>query len=61
MNVDLASAFSGDRDMTVAEKDQIRLRIEERGGVFFSDLFYAISHHYFAPEVAETLWGRVIT
>lgn len=27
---------------------------------FFSDLFYAISHHYFAPEVAETLWGKVL-
>jgi diguanylate cyclase (GGDEF)-like protein len=60
MSVGLVSAFSGDRDMTELEKAQVRARIEKRGGVFFTDLFYAISHCYFAPEVAETLWGKVI-
>ena len=60
MSVELVSAFAGDRDMTDAERAHIDSQIEARGGVFYSDLFYAISHHYFAPEVAETLWGKVL-
>jgi diguanylate cyclase (GGDEF)-like protein len=60
MSVELVSAFAGDRDMTQAERAHVGSQIEARGGVFYSDLFYAISHHYFAPEVAETLWGKVL-
>jgi diguanylate cyclase (GGDEF)-like protein len=58
--VELVSAFAGDRAMTDNERAKVDGQIEARGGVFFSDLFYAISHHYFAPEVAETLWGQVL-
>jgi diguanylate cyclase (GGDEF)-like protein len=61
ISVDLVSAFSGDRDMTEAEKDFIRELKESRGNVFFSDLFYAVSHHYFAPEIAEALWINVLS
>lgn len=60
MSVELVSAFAGDREMTEAERTRVVAQIKARGGVFFSDLFYAISHHYFAPEVAEALWGKVI-
>lgn len=60
MSVELVSAFAGDRAMTSGERARVEAQIEARGGVFFSDLFYAISHHYFAPEVAETLWSEVL-
>lgn len=60
ISVELVSAYAGDRDMSDAEKARIGEQIEERGGMFFSDLFYAISHHYFAPEVARTLWVEVL-
>jgi len=60
MSVELVSAFAGDRAMTSSERVKVDAQMEARGGVFFSDLFYAISHHYFAPEVAETLWGQVL-
>jgi diguanylate cyclase (GGDEF)-like protein len=60
LSVELVSAFAGDRDMTDAERARVDSQLEARGGVFYSDLFYAISHHYFAPEVAETLWGKVL-
>lgn len=60
MNLDLVSAFAGDRVMTNSEMTKIKKQIETRGGVFFSDLFYVISHQYFAPEVAETLWGQIL-
>lgn len=55
MSVDLVSAFAGDRKMTAAEGSRIGEQIETRGGVFFSDLFYAVSHQYFAPEIAERI------
>ena len=60
MSVALVSAFAGDRDMTDSERATVDKQIATRGGVFFSDLFYAISHHYFAPEIAETLWDEVL-
>ncbi len=60
MSVELVSAFAGDRAMTDSERDEVNEHIEARGGVFFSDLLYTISHHYFAPEVAETLWDQVL-
>jgi diguanylate cyclase (GGDEF)-like protein len=60
LSVELVSAFAGDRAMTDSERAIVEEQLEARGGVFFSDLFYAISHHYFAPEVAETLWGQVL-
>jgi diguanylate cyclase (GGDEF)-like protein len=60
MSVDLVAAFAGDREMTRADEDLICLQKETRGSVFFSDLLYAISHHYFAPEIAETLWATIV-
>ncbi len=60
MSVELVSAFAGDRAMTSSERAQIDLQVENRGGVFFSDLLYAISHQYFAPEIAVTLWDQVL-
>jgi diguanylate cyclase (GGDEF)-like protein len=60
LSVSLVSAFAGDREMSDAEKTQVDERIRQRGKVFFSDLFYTITHHYFAPDIAEKLWGRVL-
>lgn len=60
MSVELVSAFAGDREMTGAEHDLVRLHKRDRGNLFFSDLLYAISHHYFAYEVAEPLWQEIL-
>ena len=59
--VDLVSAFAGDRAMTDAERFRIQDLKAQRGIAFFSDLLYAISHHYFAPEIAEGMWNEVIS
>jgi diguanylate cyclase (GGDEF)-like protein len=61
MSVELVSAFSGDREMTVSDNALIRLQKKDRGNLFFSDLLYAISHHYFAPETAEILWNKILS
>lgn len=60
MSVELVSAFAGDREMTEAEGDLLRTLEDDRGSVFYSDLLYAISYHYFAPELAEDLWNKVL-
>jgi len=60
LSVELVSAFAGDREMTDAEAAQIRTQERNRGEIFYSDLLYSISHHYFAPEVAEVLWAEVL-
>jgi diguanylate cyclase (GGDEF)-like protein len=61
MSVELVSAFAGDREMTGAERAFIRTQRKERGSVFFSDLIYAVSHHYVAPDLAEDLWDKVLS
>lgn len=60
MSVELVSAFAGDRDLTEAERAVIHAQRNARGNVFYSDLLYAISHQYFAPETAEPLWHKVL-
>lgn len=58
--VELVSAFAGDRALTAAEDEQLRAQQARRGKTFYSDLLYGVSHHYFAPEVAEDLWNDVL-
>ncbi len=60
LSLDLASAFAGDRALTEAEKDCLVDLKNTRGLRFYSDLFYSITHQYFAPEVAEVLWNEVL-
>jgi len=61
ISVDLLSAFAGDRTMTSAERARIRTYRANRGGRFFSDLLYAVSHHFFHPEIAATLWQEILS
>lgn len=58
--VDLVSAVAGDRAMTADEGRRMRELQACRGVLFYSDLLYAISHHYFVPEVAEGIWKEVL-
>lgn len=60
LSVGLVSAFAGDRAMTATEEALIRKRQRIRGDGFFSDLIYAVSHHYVRPELAEDLWNKVL-
>jgi diguanylate cyclase (GGDEF)-like protein len=60
MSVELVSAFAGDREMSEAERGRIHLQQAKRGSLFYSDLLYSVSHHYFAPEVAEPLWRAIV-
>ena len=60
MPVDLVSAFAGDRIMTGPEAERMRELKARRGDGFFSDLLYAISHHSYAPAIAQGIWSRVL-
>jgi diguanylate cyclase (GGDEF)-like protein len=61
VSVGLVSAFAGDRPLTEAEGARIRELQGGRGAAFFSDLIYAVSHHYFAPDIAEDIWNAVLS
>jgi diguanylate cyclase (GGDEF)-like protein len=58
--VALVSAFAGDRVMDDAEGARIQSLKDSRRTAFYSDLLYAISHHYFVPEIAEGIWNQVL-
>ncbi len=60
MSIDLVSAVAGDRELTGPEQALIRRHEQERGSRFFSDLLYAISHHDFANEAAESRWQEIL-
>lgn len=60
LSVELVSAFSGDRPLTEAEKDYFTELEKTRGLEFYSNLFYAITHEFFAPKIAEALWTEVL-
>ena len=61
MSVELVSAFAGDRELTEAERALVRRQKSSRGAAFFSDLLYSVSHHHFAPEIAEAIWDRILS
>jgi diguanylate cyclase (GGDEF)-like protein len=61
MTLHLVSALAGDHPMTQSESSLVRAYSEARGRLFYSDLLYTVSHHYFAPEVAEGLWNQILS
>jgi diguanylate cyclase (GGDEF)-like protein len=60
LSLDLVSALAGDRPLTEVEKNRLADLKKSRGLTFFSDLLYAVTHQYFAPEVAKELWAEVM-
>ena len=61
MSADLVSAFAGDRPMSGTEQDVILWQKKTRDGLFYSDLLYSVSHHYFAPDLAEQIWEAIVS
>jgi len=60
LSVSVVSAFAGDRPPTEAEEIFLSDLKDARGELFFSDILYAITHHYFPPVTAEKLWNEVL-
>lgn len=60
LTIELVSAFAGDREMTEDEVARVRDLRAGRGDLFFPDLLYVITHHYFVPEVAEGVWNGIL-
>jgi diguanylate cyclase (GGDEF)-like protein len=61
MGIDVVSAFAGDRAMSATEAAIVREQQATRGAAFYSDVIYAVSHHYIRPEQAEALWKDVLS
>lgn len=60
LSVSVVSAFAGDRPLTEAEEIFITNLRNVRRELFFSDILYAVTHHYFAPVTAEKLWNEIL-
>jgi len=60
LSLDLVSALAGDRPLAQVESDRLEELKRSRGLRFYCDLFYSITHQYFPPETAETLWAKVL-
>lgn len=60
VSIDLVSAFAGDRPMTKTETAHLQNQIDKRGKALFSDLLFAVSHHYFARDIAVDIWDQVL-
>ncbi|HTL53663.1 MAG TPA: GGDEF domain-containing protein [Planctomycetota bacterium] len=60
LSIDLVAALAGDRIATIDEAQTLAHLGKRRGQRFFSDILYAVTHQYFAPEVAAELWPRIL-
>jgi len=60
LSLDLVTALAGDRPVTDAEKISLDELRNSRGHRFYSDLLYSITHQYFSPDIAETLWAEIL-
>lgn len=60
ISVDLVSAYAGDRPLSDKEKEFLSSLRASRGDLFHSDLLYAITHQFFAPEEAPRLWEEML-
>ncbi|MBA4386978.1 MAG: hypothetical protein C0404_03290 [Verrucomicrobia bacterium] len=60
LSLDVVSAVSGDRALSETETASIESLKRARGEGFFTDLLYAVTHQYFAPEIASRLWSEIL-
>lgn len=60
LSIGLVSALAGDRPMTPVEEEALRDLQQRRGYEFYSDLLYAVTHQFFSPEIAKTLWQSIL-
>ena len=60
LTLDLVSAFAGDRKLTMNESRLVEAKQKRLGNAFYSELFYAITHQHFEPDVAGQLWQEII-
>ena len=60
MLLDLVSALAGDRPLTKAETILLEDKKRTLGNKFYSDLLFAVTHQYFEPDIAKTLWQEIV-
>lgn len=60
LSLDLVSALAGDRPLSADERTLLDDLHQSRGPNFYSDLLYAITHQYFAPDEAEGHWREIL-
>jgi diguanylate cyclase (GGDEF)-like protein len=60
INVGLASALAGDRELDEMERRRVDEQQAARGPLFYSDVLYSLTHLYFPPATAKSLWDDIL-
>jgi diguanylate cyclase (GGDEF)-like protein len=56
----LAACVAGDREPTPEERENIERLRQAQGDRFYSDLLFAVTHHYFPYEEAKRTWRQIL-
>jgi len=60
LSLDLVGVVAGDRQPSETEQQQIEKMQKERGGLWYVDLLFAITHERFPLETAPDLWNSIL-
>jgi diguanylate cyclase (GGDEF)-like protein len=60
LNMDIAGALAGDRELSSRERSTVKRLIKEKGEGFYTDLLLQLTHQPFSGENAKRLWCRIV-
>jgi diguanylate cyclase (GGDEF)-like protein len=60
LTLSMVSGLAGDRELTSAERQQLAVLLVQRGGMIYSDLLFTLTHQWFSPEEADSLWHGIL-
>lgn len=60
LSLSMVTGLGGDRELTSAERQQLAVMLVQRGRMFYSDLLFTLTHQWFEPEEADSLWHRIL-
>ena len=56
----MVSGLAGDRELTSSERQQLAVLLVQRGRMIYSDLIFTLTHQWFSPEEADSLWHGIL-
>jgi diguanylate cyclase (GGDEF)-like protein len=56
----MVSGLAGDRELTTSERQQLAVLLVQRGRMLYSDLLFTLTHQWFDPEEADSLWHGIL-
>ena len=60
LSLSMVSGLAGDRELTSSERQQLAVLLVQRGRMIYSDLIFTLTHQWFSPEEADSLWHGIL-